>query len=96
MDQCGGTKSLGPDGFNFNFVKKNWKILGADFIRAIFSFYNLGFIPRCCNASFISLVPKKDNSSSWNDFRPISLVGCIYKVISKMLANVNECPTKCN
>ena len=39
-----------------------------------------------CNASFITLIPKVLNPIGLNDFRPISLIGIYYKVISKMLA----------
>ncbi|GKB10976.1 RNA-directed DNA polymerase, eukaryota, reverse transcriptase zinc-binding domain protein [Tanacetum coccineum] len=45
------------------------------------------FIPRGCNSSFIALVPKKCDPIHINDFRPISLIGCQYKVIAKVLAN---------
>lgn len=37
------------------------------------------------NCSFISFLPKKDQIGSPRDFRPISLVSSIYKVISKVL-----------
>jgi len=56
-------------------------------INVIRCFYETGYIPRGCNASFVSLVPKKVNPSFLNEYRPISLVGCVYKVISKILAN---------
>jgi len=56
-------------------------------IKAIHSLYEEGFIPRGCNASFITLIPKRKNPSTLNDYRPISLVGCMYKVIAKILAN---------
>ena len=39
------------------------------------------------NASFLSLIPKKNNALNIKDFRPISLVGSVYKLLSKMLAN---------
>jgi hypothetical protein len=39
------------------------------------------------NASFISLIPKIPGALSLKDFRPISLVGGIYKIIAKVLAN---------
>jgi len=87
ISQCGSTKSLGPDGFNFNFIKNNWDIIGANMISVIYSFYESGYIPKGCNASFITLVPKRDNLSTLNEYRPISLVGCVYKVISKLLVN---------
>ncbi|GJX94035.1 putative RNA-directed DNA polymerase, eukaryota, reverse transcriptase zinc-binding domain protein [Tanacetum coccineum] len=46
-----------------------------------------GFIPRGCNSSFIALVPKKQDPLYINDYRLISLIGCQYKVIAKVLAN---------
>lgn len=33
------------------------------------------------------MVPKKKNMVKVSDFRVISLIGCIYKVIAKVLAN---------
>ena len=39
------------------------------------------------NASFLSLIPKKINALNIKDFRPISLVGNVYKLLSKVLAN---------
>ena len=32
------------------------------------------------------MIPKVDNPLSLNDFRPISLCNCIYKVVSKVIA----------
>ena len=39
------------------------------------------------NASFLSLIPKKTNAVNIKDFQPISLVGSVYKLLSKLLAN---------
>jgi len=33
------------------------------------------------------LIPKCKNPSDLGDYRPISLVGCVYKMIAKILAN---------
>ncbi|GJR39300.1 RNA-directed DNA polymerase, eukaryota [Tanacetum coccineum] len=40
-----------------------------------------------CNASFIALIPKVTDTKFVTDFRPISLIGCVYKVVTKILAN---------
>ncbi|KAF5447045.1 hypothetical protein F2P56_032625 [Juglans regia] len=40
------------------------------------------------NATFIALIPKKHGASSIEDFRPISLVSSVYKIISKVLASI--------
>ena len=42
---------------------------------------------RSMNASFLSLIPKKSNALNIKDFRPISLVSNMYKLLSKVLAN---------
>jgi hypothetical protein len=39
------------------------------------------------NSSFISLIPKIHRAKEIKDFRPISLVGGVYKIIGKVLAN---------
>src|SRR3954470_2091846 len=41
---------------------------------------------RAMTASFIALIPKIDNPQGFDDFRPICLIGCILKIISKLLA----------
>ena len=42
---------------------------------------------RSMNASFLILIPKKCNAVHIKDFCPISLVGSVYKLLSKVLAN---------
>jgi hypothetical protein len=38
------------------------------------------------NTTFIALIPKVDNPTSFEKFRPISLCNCIYKIISNVIA----------
>ena len=42
---------------------------------------------RNLNSTFLVLIPKKENAVDIKDFRPISLVGGLYKVLAKVLAN---------
>ena len=54
---------------------------------AVFKHFHRYFeFEQSLNASFLSLIPKKNNTINIKDFRPISLVGCVYKLLSKMLA----------
>ncbi|XP_071740800.1 uncharacterized protein [Rutidosis leptorrhynchoides] len=46
-----------------------------------------GDISKGCNASFITFVPKKLEPIGLNDYRPISLIGCYYKIVAKLLSN---------
>ena len=42
---------------------------------------------RSLNVTFLVLVPKKRGVEDLKDFRPISLVGSLYKLLAKVLAN---------
>jgi len=84
--QCEGSKSPGPDGFNFNFIQKSWDFVKEELMEAMASFHATGNIPKGCNASFIALFPKVRDPSKLEQYRPISLVGVIYKIITKVLA----------
>ena len=69
-------------------VEKQWELSNWDTVRldvmGMFSaFYSSGKFVRSLNATFIGLIPKKANAENIRDFRPISLVGCIYKLLSK-------------
>ncbi|GKB19941.1 RNA-directed DNA polymerase, eukaryota, reverse transcriptase zinc-binding domain protein [Tanacetum coccineum] len=46
-----------------------------------------GEIPNGCNSNFIALIPKILDANMVKDFRPISLIGSLYKIIAKILAN---------
>ncbi|GKD92855.1 RNA-directed DNA polymerase, eukaryota, partial [Tanacetum coccineum] len=46
-----------------------------------------GSFPTGCNSSFIALIPKTQDPKMVKDFRPISLIGSMYKIIAKILAN---------
>ena len=49
-------------------------------------FFAKGQFEKSLNATFITLIPKKNAASEVRDFRPISLVGGVYKIIVKVLA----------
>ena len=50
-------------------------------------FWRDGIIHGVTNETYICLIPKKANSSKVKDFRPISLVTSLYKIISKVLSS---------
>ena len=63
-----------------------WDTLKHDIFRYIHEFHANGAIPRGCNASFIALIPKISNPQHLGEYRPISLIGCMYKIVAKVLA----------
>ena len=84
---CGSEKNLGPDGLNFKFIKQFWELLKPEFSRFIAEFHANGVFTRGTNASFIALIPKVKDPLHINEYRPISLIGCVYKIVAKLLAH---------
>ncbi|RVX03908.1 putative ribonuclease H protein [Vitis vinifera] len=50
-------------------------------------FHDQGKFVKSINASFLVLIPKKGGAEDLKDFRPISLVGSLYKLLAKVLTN---------
>jgi hypothetical protein len=77
----------GPDGFTGLFLRKCWQTIRHNIIDAINSIYNL----RCqdltlINKANIILLPKKEGAEAITDYRPISLIHAVTKIITKVLA----------
>lgn len=56
-------------------------------VDATLQFFSSVILPPGCNSSFISLIPKTQEAKVVKDFHPISLIGSVYKIIAKILAN---------
>lgn len=74
-----------PNGFNFKFLKECWSILKNDVFNFLQDFHSSGSFSKGANASFIALIARLISHKK-GDYRPISLVGCMYKVVTKILA----------
>lgn len=86
VESCDPQKAPGPDGYNFRFIKDSWEIIKLDVYNIVENFWNSGSLPKGSNVAFIALIAKREVPEGLNDFRPISMVGCIYKIIAKLLA----------
>nr|GEZ89394.1 RNA-directed DNA polymerase, eukaryota, reverse transcriptase zinc-binding domain protein [Tanacetum cinerariifolium] len=83
---CGTNKSPGPDGFTFEFFRRYWKFFEQDIMAIVTEFFSSGVFPSGCNFSFIALILKIQDAKVVYDFCPISLIGSLYKIITKILS----------
>jgi len=83
---CDTSRSPGPNGITFNFIKKHWDLLENEVVGVVKYFHSEGKIPKGCNASFITMIPKSENPQSLEEYVPISFVGCLYKTLAKVLS----------
>jgi mannosylglycoprotein endo-beta-mannosidase len=80
-------KAPGPDGYTGNFFRACWDIIKEDMVVVFNSINNL----RCANMSLLNsaniiLIPKKEGAEEVKDFRPISLIHSVAKILAKLLA----------
>jgi len=79
-------KSPGPDGFTILFYQECWEVIKTNLLKVFEEFFASGVINLGVNSTFLMLIPKKEGAASLTDFRPISLVTSIYKIIAKVLS----------
>jgi hypothetical protein len=80
-------KAPGPNGYTGAFFKSCWEIIKVDLMRVIHLFGNLHAENlHWLNSANVVLLPKKEGAEEVADFRPISLIHGIARIISKMLA----------
>ena len=87
VNEFKGDKAPGPDGFTMAFFQSCWSIVKTDVMHVFHVFHAHAVFEKSLNATFLALIPKKFDAVDIQDFRPISLVGGMYKIIAKVLAN---------
>ena len=81
-------KVQGPDGFTIAIFQDCWDVVKEDLVRVFVEFHRSGIINQNTNASFIVLLPKKSLTKKISNFRPISLITSLYKIIVKVFQGV--------
>jgi hypothetical protein len=79
-------KIQGPDGWLVPFFLGFYEMLEEYSLRVIEESKVSGRILATFNTTFISLIPKYDNPSRFEEFITISLCNCIYTIVSKIIA----------
>jgi Reverse transcriptase (RNA-dependent DNA polymerase) len=72
-------------GFPIEFFQTYWSTVSEDLFRAVTKFYHNQLHLWRLNHAFITLIPKKNDSVNLHDFRPISVLAAILKIITKIL-----------
>ncbi|CAA7057486.1 unnamed protein product [Microthlaspi erraticum] len=80
------SKTPGPDGFPAEFFRATWGILGSEITTAILNFFESPFMPKSLNSTSLVLLQKRPGAEELKDYRPISCLNTIYKLITCLLA----------
>ena len=82
-----GDKAPGPDVFTGAFWQFCWEFVKEEVMEMFKEFHEHNTFIKSLNATFLVLIPKKGGAEELGDFRPISLLGGLYKLLAKVLAN---------
>ena len=84
---CDGSKSPGPDGFNFKFYILAWDFIANDLLDLAKNCSKTCRIPKGVNHAYVHLILKITSPVGFKEFRPISLIHDMYKIMAKVLSS---------
>ncbi|RVX14383.1 Transposon TX1 uncharacterized 149 kDa protein [Vitis vinifera] len=79
-------KASRPDGFTITVFQDCSDVIKEDLVKVFAEFHRSGITNQSTNVSFIVLLPKKSLTKKISDFKPISLITSLYKIIAKVLS----------
>ena len=87
LSDWNGDKASDLDGFSLSFWQFSWDCVKEEMIGFLKEFHEHGRFVRSLNSTFLVLIPKNPGAEELRDFKSISLVGGLYKLLAKVLAN---------
>jgi Reverse transcriptase (RNA-dependent DNA polymerase) len=77
----------GQDGINNRFIKSFWEVLRIPLFDCSVCCLENGQLTDAFRTAKIKLIPKKGDLTKLTNWRPISLLNCFYKIISRAISN---------
>ena len=87
MKEMPSNRAPGPDGFSEAFLKACCPIIRHDFYALCNQFHDGDLDLTSINDGLITLIPKINSPETVNDYRPITLLNCCLKLLTKLLAD---------
>lgn len=81
-------KAFNPDSLSVSFYRSFWDTIKTDLKIMLRYVHHSLRIGANTNSSFLALIPKETNPTSFSQFRPISLCNLSYKILTKIIANL--------
>ncbi|XP_024317682.1 uncharacterized protein LOC104583759 isoform X2 [Brachypodium distachyon] len=79
-------KALGPDGLPIEFFQARWEFMKLDIMYLFHEFHKGSLDIHGLNYGVITLLPKISDACKIQQFRPICLLNCLYKLVTKVLS----------
>jgi len=72
----------GPDGLSMNFICRFWGFFRDPLLKYALACFGKGTLTNTFKMAHVRLIPKKDDATKIKNWRPISLLSNMYKLIS--------------
>lgn len=86
LEACNGEKAQVPNGFNLKFYQVFWEVIKKEVAAVSNDFHRMSFFVQSINTFSLVIILKVVGTKNIKDFRSISLVDNMYKLLSKVLA----------
>ncbi len=87
LDNSNFGSTSGWDGISFSVIRNYWGILSHLMLKMTNETFREGELTETFKMGLIKLIPKKGDARKVEDWRPITLLNCGYKIISGVVAN---------
>jgi Reverse transcriptase (RNA-dependent DNA polymerase) len=78
--------AAGWDGISYLFINKYWDLIGEVLTKAANEGIRVGEFSSNFRTGIIRIIPKKGDCNKIEDWRPITLLSCSYKIVSGAVA----------
>jgi hypothetical protein len=83
----GNRSAAGMDGLSNCFIKRYWHYFRKPLLRYLTRCLSISRLTDTFKTAKIKIIPKKGDCTKIGNWRPISLLSCLYKVMSRALNN---------
>ncbi len=87
VEKCNIKSAPGIDGLSNYFIKKYWVFFRVALFKYALSCFDKSRLTTNFRSASIKLIPKKGDASQLKNWRPISLLSNMYKIISRAINN---------
>jgi hypothetical protein len=87
ISQSNKRSAPGTDGISNRFIAKFWHLFRIPLHKYALSCFQSGNLTANFRTAKIRLIPKKRDKTNIGNWRPISLLNCFYKILSRAITN---------
>jgi len=87
LEGANKNSAAGIDGISTKFISRYWELFKYPLHKYALRCFEKGMLTQSFKSAMVKLIPKKGDGHDISKWRPISLLGCMYKIISRAINN---------